>query len=355
MQPLNFSAQAVKDLKQFKASWDKIPGHTETVKTMDVLIKALDNAVKFILPLNGTYFHKNGFTDADAQLFRLPYPSIAAEFETDLEMIDSKYSQILVNKRIALAFEFDKFMDLPENIIEQFRLSLIDTYENIDENHISAAFIWPIDYVAKINKWVPSWVGVFVPYTTSTYTDPAGSLSKIKKELNYACIKERPQELQGIRSIGVLLGEYGAIYENHLKETGKLVEAAMWQDTGIESNAIIHLCAMLNCDNISTTTVRQKQPMVFKNKKKSHKPKKSAFYEYKVLNLDLPKMEKTAGTNLSIVGRTSPKTHLRRGHIRHYKPGKTTWVNAAVINPNAVGKLDKDYKVTYRQEGTKAA
>lgn len=43
----------------------------------------------------------------------------------------------------------------------------------------------------------------------------------------------------------------------------------------------------------------------------------------------------------------SPVTHLRRGHWRHYKSGKRSWVAAALVNGKD-GMVVKDYKVEAR-------
>lgn len=43
----------------------------------------------------------------------------------------------------------------------------------------------------------------------------------------------------------------------------------------------------------------------------------------------------------------SPITHLRRGHWRHYKSGKRTWIEAVMVN-GVEGMVAKDYKVESR-------
>lgn len=40
-----------------------------------------------------------------------------------------------------------------------------------------------------------------------------------------------------------------------------------------------------------------------------------------------------------------PRLHLRRGHIREYKPGKYTWVQACVVGRKELGIIHKDYAV----------
>ena len=41
----------------------------------------------------------------------------------------------------------------------------------------------------------------------------------------------------------------------------------------------------------------------------------------------------------------SPRLHLRRGHIREYKPGSYTWVQPCVVGTNKDGMVTKDYKL----------
>ncbi|MEI7836952.1 MAG: hypothetical protein WCK05_11170, partial [Planctomycetota bacterium] len=42
----------------------------------------------------------------------------------------------------------------------------------------------------------------------------------------------------------------------------------------------------------------------------------------------------------------SPRTHLRRGHIRRHPTAGRVWVNSTLVNPSALGSVNKDYAVT---------
>jgi hypothetical protein len=44
----------------------------------------------------------------------------------------------------------------------------------------------------------------------------------------------------------------------------------------------------------------------------------------------------------------SPRVHLRRGHVRQYKPGKYTWVQPAVVGEPKLGMIHKDYRLDGR-------
>lgn len=41
----------------------------------------------------------------------------------------------------------------------------------------------------------------------------------------------------------------------------------------------------------------------------------------------------------------SPRTHLRRGHIRQHPTAGRIWVNSCVVNPTAIGTVNKDYRI----------
>ena len=64
--------------------------------------------------------------------------------------------------------------------------------------------------------------------------------------------------------------------------------------------------------------------------------------EYKVLSINLSekhirKVYKSRSTNIK------QKQHHRRGHWRHYKSGKKTWINNYLAGDPNLGKIVKDY------------
>jgi hypothetical protein len=70
---------------------------------------------------------------------------------------------------------------------------------------------------------------------------------------------------------------------------------------------------------------------------------KKPLFTYKIITITGKKKESQprGGTH------ASPVTHLRRGHWRHYKSGKRSWVEAALINGKD-GMVVKDYRVESR-------
>jgi len=92
-------------------------------------------------------------------------------------------------------------------------------------------------------------------------------------------------------------------------------------------------CAALECTNVGTEVLRPNREAV-----KARAPLDS--YEYHILTIE-PNEERTpsqerGGTH------ASPRTHLRRGHIRHLSSGKKVWVNSCLVNPGH-GMIEKDY------------
>ncbi len=68
------------------------------------------------------------------------------------------------------------------------------------------------------------------------------------------------------------------------------------------------------------------------------------FDDYYTLTIMRPKKVGAKG-NVGVSDRHAPREHLRRGHIRVLPSKRRVWVNAAVINPGAAGKIHKEYKV----------
>lgn len=94
----------------------------------------------------------------------------------------------------------------------------------------------------------------------------------------------------------------------------------------------------LACDNIEPI---EHKPSV--TRKAIAKSRQLPAFSTWTLQLRLCK-EKTASLGGS---HRSPRLHLRRGHIRQYKPGHYTWVSpCAVGNPDS-GAIDKDYSLSF--------
>jgi len=102
--------------------------------------------------------------------------------------------------------------------------------------------------------------------------------------------------------------------------------------TGCAADTLLNFLNALACSNVKA----EKLPTRKLSKTLGALP----FDEYHVLTIDRP-----AGTGNGYAGGShrSPREHLRRGHIRRLPTGSKIWVNAAVINAGAGGKIRKQY------------
>lgn len=103
---------------------------------------------------------------------------------------------------------------------------------------------------------------------------------------------------------------------------------------------LLRFLSALSCSNINIET--EIKPDAKLNKARIKKGKVPLF-EYKVLKID-PQSTVSDGSTLSGT-HASPRTHLRRGHIRRLKNGTTVWVNGCVVGVNNKGIINKDYMV----------
>lgn len=96
---------------------------------------------------------------------------------------------------------------------------------------------------------------------------------------------------------------------------------------------------MLNCNNVET--VSHKSVRTKKDKKQFDFPP----VEYKLLALKPSKAANNTHSNKKGKMGRSKRQHIRRGHIRTLQSGKTTWVNASIINSHKESILYKDYNI----------
>jgi hypothetical protein len=110
----------------------------------------------------------------------------------------------------------------------------------------------------------------------------------------------------------------------------------MASEAKTECRSVIQLCAALACSNVSTEIIRP-------NREASAARPASTLFDYHVLMID-PGAERQPSEDRG-GSHASPRTHLRRGHIRRLAWGPRIWVNSCVVNPSAIGTVNKDYAV----------
>lgn len=124
----------------------------------------------------------------------------------------------------------------------------------------------------------------------------------------------------------------------HIRFLGydEFTSGALQMDARDEIIAAVQACAAISCNNIIPRKIDANAAL---NKKRA-RSNRIPFSSYYILELTNERM--AAGPNQGGT-HSSPRQHLRRGHIRHLASGKTTWVNSAVIGSKAAGQVHKDY------------
>lgn len=104
--------------------------------------------------------------------------------------------------------------------------------------------------------------------------------------------------------------------------------------------AVVELVEALSCKNISLENYQESSQSNSKRIKKGKLP----FYETKMLvvNTILPTLTATKSTRNGY--HSSPRQHLRRGHIRRL-PSGNIWVNSCVVGDHSRGRIEKQYVV----------
>ena len=333
IQPLNYSAHAIEDLSAFAGTLRHLA--PQSAHVLDRLIDMLRQSVKFILPNCCELIDPDDMKQTHLDLVRLPFPCVAFEAPWDkgadaLQQV-GEFRQTLATKRIALCWEA-----LPEYELLSGLYSILSAFPE------GGAFIVPIYWGPEHKTWTVALGGTFLPYDntmdarTSENTLPASRIAHaaaIEAGLAKANAKQFRAEPF------YLLPE---LYDQVLASYGGDREKAYAQimlDSRDETMMLVQACSVMNCANVGTATI---EPPAALNKKRLASGKQP-FFSYKVLQLTGEGKASSGGDAGG--SHASPRTHLRRGHLRRL-PNKTVWVRPTMVgvSPDA-GFVVKDYAV----------
>jgi len=105
------------------------------------------------------------------------------------------------------------------------------------------------------------------------------------------------------------------------------------------------IVSSMRCSNIQTVDNKPDARLQKKRAKEGRLP----LFSYWTLHINERSKRTDDSQNESdIVGinRGSPRLHMRRGHIREYKTGSYTWVQACLVGNGERGYIHKDYDLT---------
>jgi hypothetical protein len=108
-----------------------------------------------------------------------------------------------------------------------------------------------------------------------------------------------------------------------------------------EVSVLVDLCCGLACCNVERKNITPSRQLQASRARKGKKP----LFEYKVLVVPDAFGDGVEGSG-NIHGRNSPRSHLRRGHIRRLGEGRVVWVQACMVKGGTPGIVVKDYSLT---------
>jgi hypothetical protein len=287
----NYAAQAISGIT------DKTTPLNDTNNKMAANLfyaDKLKKAVKFAIPDTGRLLDDN-LKGLELSTIRLPYPITVVEC---FQISDAEHYEALY-----------------DNGIETFKRVIL-AYETMDDGKITRITIVPF---TGING-----------KTMGHGNKDVWSISPIILNINFGnnenffhCAPYSDEHFEMFRSqIGEGIGSPG-----HSLTTSLMDDARVFME----------LIEALSCKNVEQSIHQTKSP---KNAQriKSHK---LPIYETKFLTI------RTTQKQTSVKGsshHSSPRQHLRRGHIRRLESGNI-WVNSCVVGDSSKGIINKQYKV----------
>lgn len=105
-----------------------------------------------------------------------------------------------------------------------------------------------------------------------------------------------------------------------------------------EVGVLVDLCCGLACSNVKSELRRPPAALQASRARKGRKP----LWDYHILTVSTAATSEAASAD---AGRASPRSHLRRGHIRRLGSGRIVWVQACMVRGQTPGIVAKDYAV----------
>lgn len=333
IQALNYSAHAIEDLTALASQHGKL-GYFGNAENLMSVAELLRRSVKFIMPNCGDLIHGENLKPVHLDLMRLPFPCVAFEAPWDNGMPGprqiGRYEQVDAPKRIALCWESKPGHEVIPQLNDFLRTQSGD-----------GIFVLSLYWSPETRRWSTTLGGMFLPYDNQVERSFAPAGLSPASEIAYRASVE--SGIAGSKAPWLMGEPWPVLPELFTKTVEHFGDAgeALGQiivDVHDEALMMLQACAMLNCANI--TTIEQ-APSAASNKKRQGSGKQP-FFTYNMLQL---KEEPRSMAFFSSSEGTSPRMHLRRGHLRRLD-SKAVWVRPTTVNAASnLGIAVKDYRV----------
>lgn len=332
IQTTNYCARAIEDILRWIANLETLGATPISAQRARVVVDMLQRSVKFLLPNCAQIVDERSLRETHLELLHLPYPLVAFEApwikDEPVEERLNGFPQTTSTRRIALCWELD-------DGFEPFQ-GLNEIQESFPEGGV---FVVPVYYLDDLRSWSIAPGGTFVPHESAISSDfQQTTASNIATQALIDAGRARGNEYRFRAEPFILLPE---LFNELVARAGGSVDRAFAQiglDCGDEVTMAVQACSVLNCANVGTVDIEPSRALNAKRVAKGKLP----LFTYKVLQISA---ERNAVGTLAGGTHTSPRMHLRRGHLRRLG-GRTVWVRAAMVNAGSPdGVVMKDYQV----------
>jgi hypothetical protein len=317
---LNYAAQAVRDLRQNYRLYP--PQDWQGI--LDLCI-AIERSVHFSVPDNGCIFDDKlkGLSGIEV---RLPFPEITVEYyvtekETCPELVQSPkrlaYATMVRTEDLDRELRSGRFQSKVPSGVKSEHLIKVTAVTNFDNG--KGWCLIPGSYCVPASEWDD--YGNH-PITTG-FREPKDSAAGI---VGFPVIS-----FWGSAGVSMEMCHFDI----------NLFWKTVCNDVGGEVATVLELCEALTCSNVNMTTIQRASDGLNARRIRDGK---LPLYETKGLVIDVPGKGKDYAFGSSEGGdRSSPRQHLRRGHIRQLASGEKIWVSSCVVGDR--GRIDKTYHV----------
>lgn len=330
MVPGNYSTHALQFFKDLSELSKSQPGTGPMRVIADLVVELLGSSVKFLLPDNGSLVEDHDFRPDFFDLMRLPYPVCALEFSADDSLFNPDSGLHFSGRRISLVFDPTKVNTRAKQLLNAAIHP--DFIAELPERPIAVMAIYDLD---DGKAWAMSnGIGCF---------DADNDRPVETKNENNPLLQQTRHLLKGQGTKHGLPATY-TVFRDFIRLSGMDVDEAIrsvYVDTIDEFRAAWQFMAAINCSNVKTQVLPASAKLNKKREAKGLVP----MFDYHVL--DIGTQSESSGGAGGKGSHNSPRTHLRRGHIRRLGEkfgNKMVWINATVVNPGH-GQVTKDYRL----------
>ena len=327
MQTLNLSTHCLECLENMVLKLQSF----EARKLFSGVTESLRAAPKFLLPDGGRVMEDENSVSRLYDQMRLPFACVALEYEAH-GAIDVSI-ETRSSKRIALCW------DLSQGVPAYLQNVL-----GCDSSPRKTLAVQSLSFLDDHKTWLPIMGLLTIDLDEPIVKGTVAQHTKTSPEF-VDLTKHRFKEQRA----STLVSSFSMKVHPYLAEelTAPLSDerniANLSADSSDELLAMISFAALTSCANVEFDVVPAVKML---NKKRAAKGKEP-FYDVRVLMLSGQGYQgstQSGGASAGAAGHASPRTHLRRGHVRRL-PEKNVWVNASVINASAERARTPSYKL----------